>query len=381
MRAAPRAVEPRVALAGAYLQQGARDRRPAASTRAPTGCCARRSRAARRPRRARRERGARALQARLPRRPRARTARACGAARRARAVSRARRRARRARPLRRGGAHAAADDRRQADARRLRARLLPARAARRPRRRGRRDAPTRSPPAVRRARAWPRCRRCWAGSSSRAAGRPPRARRTARRWPPFPGYPGAPRRASRGWTPRAATCAGAIRRWRALAARLPLPEYVIGLGEAELAAGRPAPAGRDLALIRAERRLLRRRAASTPTPSWRSSRPTTATPRRAVALARRAWRAAPGLRAADALGWALTRGGRPAAGLRWARRALALGSRDPLFRHHAGMAALAAGPRARGAPRTCARRSRTGSRAGRGRPRQAPTGAARRGRR
>ena len=71
-------------------------------------------------------------------------------------------------------------------------------------------------------------------------------------------------------------------------------------------------------------------------------------PRRALALARRAWRAAPGLRAADALGWALTRSGRPAAGLRWARRALALGSRDPLFRHHAGTAALAAGHAAEG---------------------------------
>ena len=54
------------------------------------------------------------------------------------------------------------------------------------------------------------------------------------------------------------------------------------------------------------------------------------------------------MRAADAVGWALTRGGRPAAGLRWAHRALALGSRDPLFRHHAGIAALAAGRRDEG---------------------------------
>jgi hypothetical protein len=49
------------------------------------------------------------------------------------------------------------------------------------------------------------------------------------------------------------------------------------------------------------------------------------------------------VRSADALGWALTSAGRPAKGLRWARRALALGSRDPLFLYHAGKSAQAAG--------------------------------------
>jgi tetratricopeptide (TPR) repeat protein len=135
---------------------------------------------------------------------------------------------------------------------------------------------------------------------------------------------------------------GAIRRWRALAARLPLPEYVLGLGEAELAAGRRVAARRDLALIRVERRLLASAGvdADGELALYEADH---GSPRRAVTLARRAWRAAPGLRSADALGWALTRSGRPADGLRWARRALALGSRDPLFRHHAGIAALAAG--------------------------------------
>src|SRR5439155_27115786 len=66
-------------------------------------------------------------------------------------------------------------------------------------------------------------------------------------------------------------------------------------------------------------------------------------PVRAVALARRAWAEAPGVRSADALGWALTRAGRPAAGLRFAHRALALGSRDPMFLFHAGLSAQAAG--------------------------------------
>jgi tetratricopeptide (TPR) repeat protein len=135
--------------------------------------------------------------------------------------------------------------------------------------------------------------------------------------------------------------AGAIRRWRALVARLPLPEYVTALGEAELAAGRERAGRRDLALIGAQRRLA---AGGVDVDAELAVfEADHGSPRRAVALARRAWRSAPGLRSADALGWALTRAGRPTAGLRWAQRALALGSVDPLFRHHAGIAALAAG--------------------------------------
>jgi Flp pilus assembly protein TadD len=49
------------------------------------------------------------------------------------------------------------------------------------------------------------------------------------------------------------------------------------------------------------------------------------------------------VRSADALGWALTRAGHPVAGLRFAHRALALGSRDPNFLYHAGVSAQAAG--------------------------------------
>jgi hypothetical protein len=71
-------------------------------------------------------------------------------------------------------------------------------------------------------------------------------------------------------------------------------------------------------------------------------------PARGVALARRAWAAAPSVRSADALGWSLTRAGNPAAGLRWAKRSLRLGSADPAFLYHAGMTARAAGRTALG---------------------------------
>ena len=111
---------------------------------------------------------------------------------------------------------------------------------------------------------------------------------------------------------------------------------MIGLGEAELAAGRERAGRRDLALVGAQRRLTRGGADA----ELALVEADHGSPERAVAIARRAWRAAPGLRSADALGWALTRAGRPGEGLRWARRALARGSVDPLFRYHAGVAAL-----------------------------------------
>ncbi|MEA2422628.1 MAG: hypothetical protein QOF55_1727 [Thermoleophilaceae bacterium] len=134
----------------------------------------------------------------------------------------------------------------------------------------------------------------------------------------------------------------AIVRLRGVVARLPLPEYVIALGETELAAGRSAQARQDLALVRAEQRLLATNGVNTDT-EIAVFEADHGSPARAVSLARRAWARAPSVRSADALGWALTASGHPRAGLAWAHRALRLGSRDPLFLYHAGMAARAAG--------------------------------------
>jgi tetratricopeptide (TPR) repeat protein len=185
------------------------------------------------------------------------------------------------------------------------------------------------------------------GGLELARGRPAAARAAHRAaLAAVPGYPAAEAGLARLDAARG-DLDGAIRRWRALSARLPLPEYVLGLAEAELAAGRTRAGRRDLALIRAERRLLAGAGVDTDA-ELALYEADHGSPRRAVALAWRAWRAAPGLRSADALGWALTRGGRPAAGLRWARRALRLGSVDPLFRHHAGIAALGAGDESEG---------------------------------
>jgi pentatricopeptide repeat protein len=136
----------------------------------------------------------------------------------------------------------------------------------------------------------------------------------------------------------------AIARLRGVVARLPLTEHVVALAEAERAAGRRAAARRDLELARAEQRLLARSGVNTDveTALFEADH---GSPARAVALARRAWAAAPSVRSADAMGWALTRAGRARAALPWAARALHLGSRDPSFNLHAGLAARAAGKR------------------------------------
>jgi tetratricopeptide (TPR) repeat protein len=140
---------------------------------------------------------------------------------------------------------------------------------------------------------------------------------------------------------------GAIAHWRRIVERLPLPEYVVGLGEAELAAGRRPDARRDLALVGAEQRLLASAGVNSDVELalYEAEHGDRA---RGVELARRAWASAPSVRSADALGWALTRAGRPEAGLRWAHRALRLGSLDAGLRFHAGLSALAAERRGEG---------------------------------
>ena len=134
----------------------------------------------------------------------------------------------------------------------------------------------------------------------------------------------------------------AIGRLRDVVERLPLPEHVIALGEAELAAGRGAAGRETLALVGAQRRLLDAGGVNTDVELalYEADHGST---RQALVLARRAWAGAPSVRSADAMGWALTRADRPAEGLRWARRALRLGSRDAGFRLHAGIAASRAG--------------------------------------
>ena len=160
----------------------------------------------------------------------------------------------------------------------------------------------------------------------------------------FPGYVPASAGLARVEAAEGRTGA-AVRRYRDVVARLPLPEYVVALGETELAAGRPVQGRRDLGLVGAEERLLQANGVNTDV-DLALFEANHGSAVRAVALARRAWATAPSVRSADALGWALTAAGRPRDGLAWGRRALGLGSRDAGLNYHAGMSARAAGDRA-----------------------------------
>jgi tetratricopeptide (TPR) repeat protein len=134
----------------------------------------------------------------------------------------------------------------------------------------------------------------------------------------------------------------AIKRLRAVVAREPKQEYVVLLGELQLADRRTRAGCRTLATVPAELKRLESAGENTETEKalFEADHGSVAT---AVTAGRAAWANAPSVRAADALGWALSRAGSPREGLKYARRALRMGSRDPSFLFHAGMSAKAAG--------------------------------------
>jgi tetratricopeptide (TPR) repeat protein len=131
-------------------------------------------------------------------------------------------------------------------------------------------------------------------------------------------------------------------RLRRAAAALPLTSTLTLLAQVERSLGNGSAAAAALDAARAQQGLYRA-AATIPDAEAVLFEADHGSRVAAMALGRRVWRAAPSVRSADALGWALTRAGRPAAGYAFAQRALALGSRDPAFRLHAAVAAQRAG--------------------------------------
>jgi tetratricopeptide (TPR) repeat protein len=136
--------------------------------------------------------------------------------------------------------------------------------------------------------------------------------------------------------------APAIRRYRQVVERIPLPEYAVGLAETEQAAGKAAAARRDYAVVQAEVRLLRANGVNTDV-DLTLFETNHGDPAQALKLGRRAWAAAPSVRSADAYSWALYKAGRVGPARRFSARAMRLGSRDPYFLYHAGMIAGRAG--------------------------------------
>jgi tetratricopeptide (TPR) repeat protein len=127
--------------------------------------------------------------------------------------------------------------------------------------------------------------------------------------------------------------------YREAVARLPNTENAAALADALLAAGRhgaaeraydraiaiarrdPVEVNQELAMLEADH----------------------GAPARALAAAQEAWRKAPGLKSAEALGWALHRTGKSERGLVFARRALELGRSDPSLLYRFARVAIGAG--------------------------------------
>jgi tetratricopeptide (TPR) repeat protein len=118
---------------------------------------------------------------------------------------------------------------------------------------------------------------------------------------------------------------------------LPHPEYAILLGDALARAGRPAAAERAYALVSTLERVLAANGVRTELATALFDLDHGIRLRAALERARAAYRAAPGVAAADAIAWGLVRTGKCDAAIGWSRRSLALGTKDGLFLFHRGM--------------------------------------------
>lgn len=160
----------------------------------------------------------------------------------------------------------------------------------------------------------------------------------------FPDFPAA--LASQG---RLAVAAGdlptALARFGRAADIVPLPEYVIAVGEARQASGDTKAASDSFALARAETVLFKANGVVVDL-ELSLFEADHGDPATALALAQAAYADRPTLKAADALAWALLKNGRVAEARRRSAEALRLGTRDPVLLYHAGAIAAAAGDRA-----------------------------------
>jgi tetratricopeptide (TPR) repeat protein len=123
---------------------------------------------------------------------------------------------------------------------------------------------------------------------------------------------------------------------------VPLPEYVIALGDAQTAAGRANDASRSYALAKAEIQLFQATGVVVDL-DLALFEADHGDPDRALGLAQAAYKATPTVRASDALAWALHRLGRDREARTRSDEALRLGSIDPVLRYHAGAIEAALG--------------------------------------
>ncbi len=131
--------------------------------------------------------------------------------------------------------------------------------------------------------------------------------------------------------------------YRAVVARYPLPAYVIALGDVYRAAGEPAAARRQYALVRAEERLYAANGVNVDVELALFDDDHGGDVAAALDRMRALVRIQPSVTVEDALAWTLFKAGRSRAALAASDRALRLGTRDSNFLFHRGAIEAALG--------------------------------------
>jgi tetratricopeptide (TPR) repeat protein len=141
--------------------------------------------------------------------------------------------------------------------------------------------------------------------------------------------------------------AEAIRGYRDVVSRYPLPEYVIALGDLYATSGDDARAEEQYALVRAEEQLFQTNGVNVDleVALFESEH---GDPKTGLEQARLEWERRHSIHVADALAWALHASGDDREAARYSRIALHLGTRNALFLFHAGMIQLGLGEQERG---------------------------------
>lgn len=123
---------------------------------------------------------------------------------------------------------------------------------------------------------------------------------------------------------------------------LPLPEYVVALGEIQEAAGLNVKSRDSYALARAETQLFQASGVVVDL-ELALFEADHGDAQKALTFAEAAYANRPNVKAADALAWALFKNGRTEEAGQRSEEALRIGTRDPLMRYHAGAIAAASG--------------------------------------
>ncbi len=127
---------------------------------------------------------------------------------------------------------------------------------------------------------------------------------------------------------------------------MPLPEYVILLGDVYTVAGHAQEAEQQYALVRVIQALHRANGVELDLETALFEADHDPDLADALVRARHAYQQRPSIYGADALAWTLYKAGQPDEAQRYSAEALRLGTRDALLHYHAGMIALARGDRA-----------------------------------